>query len=97
MEIVLSIQFITGIVFVLIGIILLYLVKQGRNKLIVQDQVRLTIGSFECYFMMLFGFIFIAYATMRNLISGFPSWGTINILLILLVLVLFVMRNRNKK
>ena len=95
MEIIFSVQFITGIILVLIGIILLYLFKQGRNKLIVQDQVRLTIRSSTGYFFILLGFVAMAIDTISNLIPGFPSWGRIPTTLILLALVLIIIRNRN--
>ena len=97
MEIIFSLQFITGIVLVLIGIILLYLFKQGRTKIMVQGQVRLTIKSSTGYFFILLGFVAMAIETISNLIPGFPSWGNIPLTLILLVLVLIVIRNINDK
>ena len=97
MEIIFNLQFITGIVLVLIGIVLLYLFKQGRTKLIVQDQVRLTIRSSTGYFFILLGFVAMAIETISNLIPGFPSWGRIPLTLILLALVILVLRNANNK
>ena len=76
MEIVFSIEFIAGIVLVLFGIILLYLFKQGKTKLVVQDQVRLTIRSSTGYFFILYGFIAIAIKIIANIFPGFPSWGS---------------------
>lgn len=96
MEIVFSIQFITGIIFVFIGIFLLYLVKQGKTKLIVQGIERLTIGNFEGYLTILFGFTAMAISTIRNLIPDLPSWGTIPITIGLLLIVIIV-RNKIKR
>ena len=95
MEIIFNVQFIIGIILILIGIILLYLFKQGRNKLIVQDQVRLTIRSSTGYFFILLGFVAMAIETISNLIPGFPSWGRIPLNLVLLGLVIIVLRNIN--
>ena len=95
MKIIFSIDFITGIVLILIGIVFLYLFKQERNKLVVQDQVRLTIRSSTGYFFILLGFFDIVIAIISNLVPGFPSWVRIPLTLILLVLVLIVIRNRN--
>ena len=93
MEIVLSLQFITGIILILVGIVFLYLFKQGRTKLIVQDQVRLTIRFSTGYFFILYGLIAIAIEIIANLIPGFPSWGRIPLSLILLILVVIALRN----
>ena len=73
MEIIFSIRFITGIIFVLIGIFLLSLVKQGKNKLVVQGIERLTIGNFEGYLIILYGFAAMAISTIRNLFPDLPS------------------------
>ena len=97
MELILNIRFITGIIFVLIGIYLLYLVKQGRAKLIVQGEVRLTFGSYQAYLVMLLGISSMIIATINWLIPELPSWTTIPITIIFFVLILITLRNRNIK
>ena len=93
MEIVLNLQFITGIILIIVGLVFLYLFKQGRNKLIVQDQVRLTIRSSTGYFFILYGFIAMSIEIIANLIPSFPSWGSPVLTTILLVLVVIALRN----
>ena len=50
MDVFFDIQFITGIILVLIGIFLLYLVKHGKTELVIQGQERLTIKNSVSYF-----------------------------------------------
>ena len=97
MELVLNIRFITGIIFVLIGIYLLYLVKQDRAKLIVRGEVRLTFGSYQAYLGMLYGISLMVIATIRWLIPELPSWTIILMTIIFLVLISITLRNRKIK
>ena len=96
MEIVFSIQFITGIIFVLIGIFLLYLVKQGKTKLVIQGIERFKIGKFDGYLVILLGFAAMTISTVRNLIPELPSWGIIP-LTIAVLLILIIVKNKIKK
>ena len=73
-----------------------WLVKQGKTKLIVQGIERLTIGNFEGYLTILFGFTAMAISTIRTLIPDLPSWGTIPITIGLLLIVIIV-RNKIKR
>ena len=97
MELVLTIRFITGIIFVFIGIYLLYLVKQDRAKLIVQGEVRLTFGSYQAYLGILYGISLMVIATIPWLIPELPSWAIIAMTIIFLVLISITLRNRNIK
>ena len=97
MELILNIRFITGIIFVLIGIYLLYLVKQDRAKLIVQGEVRLIFGSYQAYLGMLFGISLMVIATIRWLIPELPSWVIIAMTIIFIVLIYITLRNRKIK
>ena len=96
MEIVFSIQFITGIIFVLIGIFLLYLVKQGKTKLVIQGIERFKIGKFDGYLVILLGFAAMTISTISNLIPELPSWGIIP-LTIAVLLILIIVKNKIKK
>ena len=95
LELVLNIRFITGIIFVLIGIYLLYLVKQDRAKLIVRGEVRLTFGPYQAYFVMLGGIYSIFLATIRWLIPELPSWVNIPLGLIVFALIVITLRKSN--
>jgi len=95
LEIIFNVQFITGIIFVLIGFYLLYLLKQNRAKIIVRGEVRLEIKSFQAYAIILLGLTLMGIAAIRNLIPDLPSWGTIPITLTILFLIFLTMRNRN--
>ena len=97
MDLVLDIRFITGIIFILIGIYLLYLVKQDRAKLIVQGEVRLTFGPYQAYFLMLGGIYSIILATIRWQIPELPSWVNIPLGLIVLALIVITLRKSNIK
>jgi len=97
MDLVLDIRFITGIIFVLIGVYLLYLVEQDRAKLIVQGEVRLTFGPFQAYLVMLGGIYSMVLATIRWLIPDLPSWVNIPFGIIVLTLIVITLRKRNIK
>ena len=97
MDLVLDIRFITGIIFVLIGIYLLYLVKQDRAKIIVQGEVRLTFGLYQAYLVMLGGIYSMVLATIRWLIPDLPSWVNIPFGIIVLTLIIITLRKRNIK
>ena len=96
MEIIFNIEFITGIIFVIFGIYLYFLVKKGRTKFIVRGEVRVSFGYWEAYAIMLVGLIPMGIVPLRILVPELPSWGTIPIT-VALVLIFLYFRNRNKK